>query len=62
MTGCQLKDKFESAFNGEANRALDDEEPLEESVAAELITIQRSNISTEKSYPASIEGRQDVLI
>ena len=62
MTGCQLKDKFESAFNGEANRAQDDEEVPEETVTAELINIQRSNISTEKIYPAFIEGRQSVRI
>ena len=33
MTGGQLKDKFESALNGEANRAKDDEDLYEESVA-----------------------------
>ena len=62
MTGCQLKEKLESTFNGDLNQAQDEEAFQDESVVAELITIQRSNISSEKSYPAFIEGRQSVKI
>ena len=59
ITGCQLK---EAVFDRDAKRVQDETDAAEEAVPAELITIQRMNISSEKIYPASIEGRQSVKI